>query len=131
MELDNQHLDNQHQVFIALGSNIEPREKRLREAVAKLQTIGEIVAASSVFETTPVGYSSQPNFYNGVVEITTNLEPRPLIERLRKFETELGRTPRARWHEREIDFDILFYEDLVIDEEGLIVPHPELQNRKF
>jgi 2-amino-4-hydroxy-6-hydroxymethyldihydropteridine diphosphokinase len=118
-------------VFIGLGSNIEPRTEYLKCAVSKLRTIGEVVRVSSVYETAPVGEIAQPHFLNAVVELLTQDGPLDLLARLRGFEYDLGRQVRPRWHEREIDFDILFYEDLVLDAPSLTIPHPEIANRAF
>src|ERR1044071_4681695 len=118
-------------VFIGLGSNIEPREEYLRRAVLALMTIGEVVSVSPVYETTPVGGVAQARFLNAVVELLTPDGPLELLARLRGFEDELGRQVRPRWHEREIDFDILFFEDLVLSSATLTIPHPEIHNRAF
>jgi 2-amino-4-hydroxy-6-hydroxymethyldihydropteridine diphosphokinase len=118
-------------VFIGLGSNIEPRIGYLQQAVAKLRTIGEIVKISAVYETAPVGNVAQPLFLNAVVEMLTQEGPLDLLGRLRGFESDLGRQVRPRWHEREIDFDILFYDDLVLSSSALNIPHVEIPNRAF
>jgi 2-amino-4-hydroxy-6-hydroxymethyldihydropteridine diphosphokinase len=66
-----------------------------------------------------------------VLEIETSLEPRPLLDAIKGIEGKLGRTARQRWGPREIDIDILRYDGRVVDEPGLHIPHPELQNRPF
>ncbi len=118
-------------VFIALGSNIEPRAERLRTAADSLAALGKVTAKSFVYETAPIGVLDQPDFLNAVVLLETELTPVALLEGLRSLEIALGRTPRRRWHEREIDFDIIFYNDLAFSTPDLTVPHPELQNRLF
>ena len=78
-----------------------------------------------------MGYSDQPNFLNGVVELHTRLNAEDLRAGLRKIELELGRQVRPRWHEREIDLDLLFFDDEIIASPSLTVPHPELHRREF
>lgn len=118
-------------VFIGLGSNIEPRFEYLKQAVAMLRTIGEVVHVSPVYETAPVGGVVQAHFLNGVVELLTQDGPLDLLAKLHGFEHEIGRKVRPRWHEREIDFDILFFEDLVLTSASLTIPHPEIAKRAF
>ncbi len=118
-------------VFIGLGSNIEPRFGYLQSAVNALRTLGEILAISSVYETSPVGGVPQPDYLNAVVEFRTQLGPLELASRLKALEAVLGRTARPRWHEREIDLDLLFYEDLVMNSPGLTIPHAEIPKRAF
>jgi 2-amino-4-hydroxy-6-hydroxymethyldihydropteridine diphosphokinase len=118
-------------VFISLGSNLEPRSERLQAAIAALRTFGEVSKVSRVYETVPVGGVPQPEFLNAVVELDTTHGPLELLRALKESEKKLGRQQRPRWHEREIDFDILFYEDLMLHSPELTVPHPEIQNRAF
>ena len=116
--------------FIGLGSNLGDREAALRGA---LELLGEdVVAVSSFRETEPVGYLDQPAFLNAAAALETGLEPRALLERLLGVERELGRTREGpRYGPRTIDLDLLVYDDRVIDEPGLVVPHPRLAERRF
>jgi 2-amino-4-hydroxy-6-hydroxymethyldihydropteridine diphosphokinase len=118
-------------VFIGLGSNIEPRLERLRLAVNALRSVGEIMRVSSVYETVPVGGISQPDFLNAVIELRTTFAPLELVQMLKALEKKLGRQERPRWHEREIDLDVLFYGDRILETPILTVPHPEIQHRAF
>ena len=119
-------------VHVGLGSNVGDRLGSLRAAVAALRTHDDIrvTAASSVYETDPVG-PEQPDFLNAAIEIETDLAPQELLHVLKSIEGELGRIPRERWGPREIDLDLLVYGDLVCDEEGLEVPHPRIGGRAF
>lgn len=117
--------------FIGLGSNIEPREGYLCNAVRALAAEGKILKISSVYETAPVGGVPQPDYLNAVVEFRTQLGPLELVHRLKTLEHSLGRTPRPRWHEREIDLDLLFYDTLVLKDPDVIIPHPEISRRAF
>jgi 2-amino-4-hydroxy-6-hydroxymethyldihydropteridine diphosphokinase len=117
-------------VHIGLGSNLGNREAALRGA---LELLGDdVVAVSSFRETDPVGYLDQPRFLNAAAALETGLEPRALLDRLLEVERELGRTRDGpRFGPRTIDLDLLLYGDLVIDEPGLVVPHPRLAERRF
>ena len=91
-----------------------------------------VVKLAPIYETEPVGGPPQGSFLNTVVEIETMLAPQALLEQLKQVECLLGRTPSAqRWGPREIDLDILLYEDRVIREPSLTIPHPELHRRRF
>lgn len=119
-------------VWLALGSNLGDRAGYLQAARTALPQAGiTVVRASRVDETEPVGIREQPQFLNQVLEVETSLEPRPLLDALKRIEGQLGRTARQRWGPREIDIDILRYNARVVDEPGLHIPHAELQNRPF
>ncbi len=119
-------------VWLALGSNLGDRARYLEAAREALPEVGvKLVRASRVAETQPVGIRDQPQFLNQVLEVETSFEPRPLLDALKQIERQLGRTARQRWGPREIDIDILRYDGRTVDEPGLQIPHPELQNRAF
>lgn len=119
-------------VLLALGSNLGDRDAYLAAAREALSKAGvALVRESRVAETEPVGITNQPRFKNQVLEGETTLEPRALLERVKRIEEELGRQARERWGPREIDIDILRYDNRTVDEPGLQIPHPELQNRPF
>jgi 2-amino-4-hydroxy-6-hydroxymethyldihydropteridine diphosphokinase len=116
--------------YIGLGSNLGDREAALRDALDLLGD--EVVAVSSFRDTDPVGYLDQPRFLNAAAALETELEPRALLDRLLAIELELGRTREGpRFGPRTIDLDLLLYGDEVIDEPGLVVPHPRLAERRF
>lgn len=117
--------------YIGIGTNIEPRMERMQEALSSLETVGALLKASSIYETSPYGVSEQPSFLNAVAAVATDLTASELHKRLKDLETKLGRQKRERWHEREIDFDILFYGDEVISSPELTIPHADLVNRSF
>jgi len=119
-------------VWLALGSNLGDRAGYLQAALAALPAAGiTLIRASRVAETEPIGVEDQPRFLNQVLEVETSLEPRPLLDTVKDIERQLGRTARQRWGPREIDIDILRYDGLTVDEPGLHIPHPQLQNRPF
>lgn len=84
-----------------------------------------------MYETDPVGYLEQPAFINAAAAIRTTLAPERLLERLREIEGALGRRRRTRWHEREIDIDILLFGDHVVERDDLRIPHREMHRRRF
>jgi 2-amino-4-hydroxy-6-hydroxymethyldihydropteridine diphosphokinase len=117
--------------FIGLGSNIEPRLDYLRAAMNALAELGVVVSVSGIYETAPVGGVPQNDFLNAVVELSTTLDPINLVQHLKAIESQIGRIERPRWHEREIDLDLIFYGDTIMRIPGLTIPHPELHNRAF
>lgn len=102
----------------------------LREAIDHLRECAQVLSLSSVYETDPVG-PPQPAFLNAACLIETRLAPSELLKALKQVEQIMGRSRAERWGPREIDLDLLLYGDETIDEEGLVVPHPELTNRSF
>ena len=120
-----------HNAYIGIGTNIEPRSERMQAAIKSLEKFGVVSRRSTIYETVPYGYTEQADFLNGAVLLQTDLELTDLHDSLWLLEKELGRTDRPRWHEREIDFDILFFDDIVMRSKNLTVPHPEVQNRIF
>jgi 2-amino-4-hydroxy-6-hydroxymethyldihydropteridine diphosphokinase len=120
-----------HVIYLALGTNLGDRMDNLRRAVASLQPTVRVTALSSVYETPPWGYTDQPAFLNMALGGKTELEPLPLLAFLKNLETELGREKTFRNGPRLIDMDILFYDDLRVDEPGLVIPHPRLHERAF
>jgi 2-amino-4-hydroxy-6-hydroxymethyldihydropteridine diphosphokinase len=121
--------------FVGLGSNLGDREATIRSALAELgATPGiEVRAVSQLRETDPVGYVDQPRFLNGAAELETTLEPRELLAVLLGIERRFGRDRAAgpRFGPRTLDLDLLLYDDLVLAEPGLELPHPRLHERLF
>ncbi|MDK2846200.1 MAG: 2-amino-4-hydroxy-6-hydroxymethyldihydropteridine diphosphokinase [Synergistales bacterium] len=120
------------QAAIALGSNIGDRLGTMRQAVMLLEERSlRISASSDVFETPPWGMENQPRFLNACVLAETDILPRALLELLLNIESDLGRIRRYKWGPREIDLDLLFYDDQVFNESGLVLPHPQMHRRVF
>ncbi len=119
--------------YIGLGSNMGDKVGNINKAIAALGKISgnKVLAVSSFYKTEPVGDIEQDWFINAAVKIESGLTPGELLDILLKIEKELGRVRDARWGPRVIDLDILLYDDLVMDEEGLVIPHPYLQERRF
>ena len=118
---------------IGIGSNLGDAQANCIKAVEKLGRLRatQVVKTSSLYKTEPVGYENQPWFVNCVVLLETRLPPAELLIHLQAIERSMGRKKGKKWGPRPIDLDILFYDDLIITDDDLIVPHPELQNRKF
>lgn len=121
-----------HTAFVALGSNLGDREGNLRRALELLTQNGvEIVKVSKFIETEPYGVIDQPRFLNGVCQVKTVLKPLELLRLLLAVEKEMGRVRLRHWGERNIDLDLLLYEDVIMDTEELRLPHPDMANRDF
>ena len=105
----------------------------LEKAVLELGKVpgNKVLTVSSIYKTEPVGGVEQDCFVNAVAEVQTSLTPRELLNKLLYIEKNLGRVRDVRWGPRVIDLDILLYDDLVMDEEGLSIPHPYLHKRGF
>ena len=115
--------------FLGLGSNLGDRWQYLREAVAALP---DVVAVSPVYETSPVGGpEGQGPYLNVVVELSTELTPRELLEVAQSLEAAAARERTQRWGPRTLDVDVLLVDDLAVDEPDLVVPHPRMWERRF
>lgn len=118
--------------YIALGSNLGDKEKNLRRALLLLTQQGvEVVRVSSFLSTEPYGVTDQPQFLNAVASVRTSLAPLALLDVLLATELAMGRVRLRHWGERNIDLDLLLYEDVVLDTPRLRLPHPDMQNRDF
>jgi 2-amino-4-hydroxy-6-hydroxymethyldihydropteridine diphosphokinase len=121
--------------YVGVGANLGDRERTIREALAALDARPgvAVVAVSTLRETDPVGYLDQPRFLNGAAALETDLDPRALLEALLAVERALGRVRGSgpRYGPRPIDLDLLLHGDAVLDEPGLVLPHPRLHERLF
>jgi 2-amino-4-hydroxy-6-hydroxymethyldihydropteridine diphosphokinase len=118
-------------VAIALGSNLGDREARLREALALLGSSIWELQSSTFYDTAPVGVGAQPVFLNAAAVGLTTLTARELLSTLLALERQLGRERPYPGAPRTIDLDLILYGDAVIDEPGLLVPHPRFRERRF
>ncbi len=121
-------------VFLLLGSNQGKREEFLAKAISKLeQKFGSVITRSSYYETAPWGDANQADFINQVIEIEVSCTPIQLLEIILGIEIELGRlrNPNARYGARNIDIDILYFGDEILDTPSLTIPHPRIQERRF
>ncbi|NND83723.1 MAG: 2-amino-4-hydroxy-6-hydroxymethyldihydropteridine diphosphokinase, partial [Acidimicrobiia bacterium] len=116
---------------IALGSNLGDRRATLRSAVNALSGLGHVAEVSSLYETEPIGGPEQGPYFNAVVVLETDLDPHRLLRDLHGIESAHGRERRTRWEARTLDLDLILFDDVVIDGEGVIVPHPRATERRF
>jgi 2-amino-4-hydroxy-6-hydroxymethyldihydropteridine diphosphokinase len=126
--------------LVALGSNLGDRDAHLRAALEHLERAGagRVVALSRFHTTAPAGGPPQGDFRNAAALLETSLGPRGLLQAMQRAEAASGRrrggpgedTP-PRWGPREVDLDLLLYDELVLDEPGLVVPHPRMTGRRF
>ena len=119
-------------VHLGLGSNLGDRKEFLSIACNHLRS-GAVreFRASSIYESEPLLNMPQPKYFNMVVSGLTALSPLELLEKCKQIELISGRITRERWGSREIDIDILSYGSKIIDNNDLVIPHPEIQNRSF
>lgn len=119
-------------IILALGTNIEPREQYLKDALAKIVDNNlKIILESSVYETPAWGGVADQNFLNMCIEVETELEAYELLDTIQKIELELGRVRKEHWGNRTIDIDIITFNELVFNDDRLIVPHKYIHDRNF
>lgn len=121
-----------HRIALSLGSNLGNRCAYLRAAVVEIERhIGSIIAKSDIFETPAWGIEDQPRFLNACLLVETTHAPHDVLASLKEIERSLGRVERERWGRREIDIDILMYDDMMMDADGLTIPHRQMTERAF
>ena len=118
---------------IALGSNLDGPEGRVRQAFAQLASLPDtwVLARSALYRTAPVGYANQPPFINACALVDTRLAARALLDALLEIERTAGRVRDIPNGPRTLDLDIVLYGGMTIDEPGLCVPHPRAHERAF
>lgn len=122
-----------HRVYVAFGSNLGEREKLIQEALdeIKAQDFVRDMVISSFVISKPYGGVEQGDFVNGVCGFDTFLTPWELLEFLQSLEQKAHRERLVHWGPRTLDLDILFYEDLILDSQDLVIPHKDMKNRDF
>lgn len=122
-----------HDVIIALGSNMGDREGYLNGAVEKLNAVRgcRVKKVSDFIETPPYGVTDQADFLNGCLEMKTLMYPHELLDELHRIEKEAGRERIIRWGPRTLDLDIIFYDDMILQDDDLCIPHVEMHKREF
>ena len=120
-----------HQIFLALGSNIENRKQHIETAIVLLREKVHDITVAPLYETKPRYFEDQQNFLNTVLSGYTDLKPMELLHFTKTVQQEVGRVERFRNGPREIDIDILFYDNVVYKDKELEIPHPRLQERDF
>ena len=122
-----------NRVFIGLGSNLDNPVEQLNQAINAIESTEELtlIKTSSFYKTAPVGPAGQPDYINAVIEVHTTLLPLVLLKTLQSIENQQGRTREQHWGARTLDLDILLYDDQIINEPILVVPHPHMHERNF
>lgn len=118
-------------VYLSLGSNVGDREANLKTAITRLGKLGRVVAASSFYETEPVEVRDQSWFLNCVVALDTEETPQALLRWVLDIEREMGRQRTKAKGPRNIDIDILLFGEAIVNEKGLTIPHPAMEQRRF
>ncbi|MCY3986031.1 MAG: 2-amino-4-hydroxy-6-hydroxymethyldihydropteridine diphosphokinase [Candidatus Dadabacteria bacterium] len=125
------HKSSPRIVFIGIGANLGPVRENFTRALREIEKYVHLVAVSSLYESDPVGPQDQPRFTNAVIKVETELSPFELLMRLKAIEKQIGREKTTRWGPRVIDLDIIFYGQLVINTDSLVIPHPRAHERRF
>ena len=122
-----------HTAYIGIGSNLESPAENCLKAVERINAHPDLtlVARSSLYQSEPFGITNQDWFVNSVAQLTTSLSPGKLLRACLSIEQAMGRTRAKKWGPRIIDLDILFYDDLILKQEGLKIPHPGIAERSF
>ena len=122
-----------HTAYIGIGSNLGTSGENCVEAIEKISTNDhiKIISKSSFYKTAPIGDIEQDWFINSVIRVNTKLNPKELLLTLLNIESEMGRIRKEKWGPRLIDLDLLFYDKLILNQEGITLPHPEMQKRNF
>ncbi len=125
--------NNLNIVFIGVGSNLGNKTKNILSAIDLINKLNKTIVSkfSSVYETIPFGDVKQDNFFNAVIKIYTVLTPKELLSELKNIEHKLGRIKREKWGPREIDLDILLFNDLIFSDEIITLPHEGIIYRDF
>ena len=122
-----------HLAFVALGSNLDDPRRQVLHGFSALDELSctRLLARSSLYASAPVGYVDQPDFVNAVAKISTSLTPQALLRALLNIEHQCGRERTFQNAPRTLDLDVLLYDDLVLHEHGLTIPHPQMHLRAF
>lgn len=121
-------------VFLSLGSNLGNKEQNLMHAIASIgKDIGKVQKISGFYQNKAQGFTSDNLFLNTAIEVLTNLQPFELLEKTEAIECEMGRKTKTStsYSDRLIDIDILLYEDVTVNTQTLIIPHPRMLERDF
>ena len=118
--------------YISIGSNLGDREGNCRRSLSMIGAMGiKVRAVSRAYETRPWGMTDQPDFINMAAELETDMPPEVLHAKLHEIEDMMGRVRKEKWGPRNIDLDLLLYDDVVINTPGFTIPHPSILEREF
>jgi 2-amino-4-hydroxy-6-hydroxymethyldihydropteridine diphosphokinase len=119
--------------YLGIGSNVGVQINNIDNAVEMIDQnpACKVEKVSSIYETSPYGVVEQAEFFNAVIKVATELEPKELFQFLKSVENKVGRNITKKWGPREIDLDIIFYNDMIYTDEQITIPHKDLLNRDF
>lgn len=122
-----------HKIFLGIGGNIGNKADNFNKVYTFIKNkLGEIVKSSSVYETPPWGFTADDNFWNQVLIVESQLSQTEVLQKINEIENSFGRERETgKYNSREMDIDILYYDDLFTETGTLIIPHPRIQQRKF
>ena len=120
-------------VYIALGSNLKNPRKQVLNGILSIKKLDgvKILKESYLYQTPPVGILNQPDFINAVIKVSSDHEPQKLLKEILNIENDAGRVRDQKNGPRILDLDILLFDDLIINEENLTIPHPRMHERLF
>lgn len=119
-------------IYVIIGGNLGNREHNLENCRKQIELkIGQIDQMSSIYQTAAWGNEADAPYLNQVLKLSTKMSPGEVLQLSLKIEENLGRVRNEKWESRLIDIDLLFFNDQVLNESELIIPHPHLQKRKF
>lgn len=126
------HRQHMNHAYLLLGSNLGDSAANLAHARQHLETAaGKLLKTSACYHTAAWGVTRQPDFLNQALMLGTDLQPHALLRAVLQIEQAIGRVRLEKWGARVIDIDILFYDSVILQTPDLVLPHPELQNRRF
>ncbi|MBN1987596.1 MAG: 2-amino-4-hydroxy-6-hydroxymethyldihydropteridine diphosphokinase [Prolixibacteraceae bacterium] len=122
-----------HKVFLGIGGNLGNKNENFGKVIRLIEDkLGKVVQASSIYETPPWGFHAEDNFWNQVLLVETEQSPQEILDNIHTIESNFGRERKAeRYNSREMDIDILYYDDDFLESETLIIPHPHISKRLF
>lgn len=121
-----------NKAILLIGGNLGDRVGHLQQAVEQIKKqVGKVEMTSALYETAAWGHVEQPDYLNQAILVSTGMDARTLLQTVLAIEHNIGRVRRQKWGARVIDIDIIFYNDAVINEPDLKIPHPQMQFRQF
>ena len=121
-----------HTYYLHLGSNKGDRTSYLSNAIKQITAkIGQVTDQSAIYQTEPWGKKDQDDFLNMAIKVESNLVPEDALNAAKKIETDMGSEKKEKWGPRIIDIDILYCNDLIMEKDNLVIPHPHIYERNF
>jgi 2-amino-4-hydroxy-6-hydroxymethyldihydropteridine diphosphokinase len=122
---------NFNKIILSIGSNVANRELNIENSLKELSRISQIKKASSIYDSEAILFEEQENFFNLVVEVEYKKNPQHLLRDIKKIEKLIGRKKTFRYGPRVIDIDIIFFNNIEVQDKELTIPHYDWQNRRF